>query len=69
MSTIESIIMINVNKSLSKKRSWVEMAFDNFDEEQERVNLMNKIIKKIMEIRGLLLSIGEYHLEDGEVLE
>jgi len=69
MSTIESIIMINVNKSLSKKRSWVEMAFDNFDEEQERVNLMNEIIKKIMEIRGLLLSIGEYDLEDGEVLE
>jgi hypothetical protein len=61
--------MINVNKSLSKKRSWVEIAFDNFDEEQERVNLMNEIIKKIMEIRGLLLSIGEYDLEDGEVLE
>jgi hypothetical protein len=61
--------MINVNKTLSKKRSWVEIAFDNFDEEQERVNLMNEIIKKIMEIRGLLLSIGEYDLEDGEVLE
>jgi hypothetical protein len=45
------------------------MVFDNFDEEQERVNLMNEIIKKIMEIRGLLLSIGEYDLEDGEVLE
>jgi hypothetical protein len=61
--------MINVNKTLSKKRSWVEIAFDNFDEEQERVKLMNEIIKKIMEIRGLLLSIGEYDLEDGEVLE
>lgn len=67
MSTIESIDTTNVNKSLSKKRSWVEMALD--DEEQERVRLLSETIKKIIEIRRFLASIGEYHLEDGEIIE
>ena len=77
MSIIKSINMINVDKSLSKKRSWVEMAIDDdYEEEQERVKeeaervkIQRETIKRIMEIRRFLLSIGEYILEDGEILE
>jgi hypothetical protein len=67
MSTIES---------LSKKRSWVEMAIDDDYQEleervirqEERIKLMLEYIKKIIEIRRFLVSIGEYEFEDGEIL-
>jgi hypothetical protein len=45
---------------------------DHYEEEQrvlrERV-ILYETLKKIMKIRMFLLSIGEYELEDGEILE
>lgn len=53
-----------------KKRSWALMAIDEeYEEEQEKLEEQQEISKKIMENRRYLLSIGEYELEEGEILE
>jgi hypothetical protein len=81
MSTIGTTTTVKVDNLLSKKRSWDEMALD--DKEQERVKILEKTVRiqkqrvkliretfeKIIEIRRFLNSIGEYYLEDGEILE
>lgn len=53
-----------------KKKSWAEMADEADDEEriakeEEEEEKTRKIIKE----RKYLLSIGQYELEDGEILE
>ena len=47
-------------ETASKYKSWAEMAFE--DEERQ-------IMQEIMEERRYLYSIGEYELEEGEILE
>jgi hypothetical protein len=81
MSTINSnaIIDISDNNLLSKKRTFVQMNIDDdyqneeeqkrIMEKKERVRLVRETLKKIMEIRRFLVTIGEYDLEDGEILE
>jgi hypothetical protein len=75
MSTIKSNTA-NVNKLLSKKRTWSQVNIDDdYQNEEEQKRIMEKkervkeTLKKIMEIRLFLVSIGEYDLEDGEILE
>lgn len=53
-----------------KKKSWAEMA-DEADEEEriEKEQEDREKTRKIMEERKYLLSIGQYELEDGEILE
>ncbi len=69
--------IINKNKSLTKKRIWSQMTIDlDYEEQQkkrvrkqkERVNNIHETLQKIIEIRRLLFSIGEYELEEGEIL-
>ncbi len=72
MSTIKSNTA-NVNKLLSKKRTWYQVDIDDdYEEEQKRIlekkERVKETLKKIMEIRLFLVSIGEYDLEDGEIL-
>lgn len=58
------------DKSTPKKRSWALMAIEEeYEEEQERLREEQEKAKKMMENRRYLFSIGEYKLEDGEILE
>ncbi len=53
-----------------KKKSWAEMA-DEADEEEriEREEEAEEKIRKMIQNRKYLYSIGQYELEDGEILE
>lgn len=60
----------NTDKSAPKKRSWAIMAIEEeYEEEQEKLMEEQEKAKKLIENRRYLLSIGEYDLEDGEILE
>jgi hypothetical protein len=51
-------------------RSWAQMIADEEEEEeQERKMLEQEKLKNIIACRQFLYSIGEYELEDGEILE
>lgn len=53
-----------------KKRTWAQMAYDgDEEEEQERLIEEQEKIIKMVENRRFLYSIGEYELEEGEILE
>lgn len=53
-----------------KKRSWAQMIADEEEEEeQERLREEENKYKNIMAARRFLYSIGEYELEEGEILE
>ena len=53
-----------------KKRSWAQMIADEEEEEeQDRLREQQEKYKNIMAERKFLLSIGEYQLEEGEILE
>jgi hypothetical protein len=52
-----------------KKKSWAEMADEADEEERIEKEEENLKIRKIMEERKYLLSIGQYELEDGEILD
>lgn len=56
-----------VSESLLKKRTWAEMAFD--DDEQERLREEENKMKNILAARRFLYNIGQYELEEGEILE
>lgn len=57
-------------KDGNKKRTWVQMAIDNdYEEQQERLKELYEKCKKIMKIRKFLFSIGEYHMEEGEIFD
>jgi hypothetical protein len=69
--------IINKSKSFTKKRIWSQMTIDvdyeeqqrkRVREEQERVNNIYETLQKIIEIRRLLFSIGQYELEEGEII-
>lgn len=63
------VVWIEPEKSV-KKRSWAEMAIDDDEEEQqERLIEEENKFKNIMAARRFLYSIGEYELEEGEILE
>jgi hypothetical protein len=53
--------------------TWAEMAAidDEYEEQQEiiREKQYNEYLKNITEYRRFLISIGEYELEEGEILE
>jgi hypothetical protein len=58
------------DKNTPKKRTWAEMVIEEeYDEEQERLKMEQEKTKKIVENKRYLISIGEYELEDGEILE
>lgn len=66
----ELIMTSQANKSAPKKQSWALMAIEEeYEEEQERLREEDEKTKKITEKRRYLLSIGEYQLEEGEILE
>jgi hypothetical protein len=51
-------------------KSWAVMAYEADEEERlEREEENREKYRKIIEKRKYLLSIGEYELEDGEILE
>jgi hypothetical protein len=51
-------------------KSWAVMAYEADEEERlEREEENREKYRKIVEERKYLLSIGEYELEDGEILE
>jgi len=53
-----------------QKKSWAVMAYEADEEERlEREEENREKYRKIIEERKYLLSIGEYELEDGEILE
>ncbi len=60
-----------------KKRTWAQMIADEEEEEeqdrireeQERLRQQQEKWKNIMAARRFLYSIGQYELEDGEILE
>ena len=52
-----------------KKRTWAQMAIDDEEEEQERLREEENKMKNIIAARRFLYSIGEYKLEEGEILE
>jgi len=55
---------------LPKKRSWALMILDEEEEEeQERLKEQNEKRKNKAKERRYLYSIGEYQLEEGEILE
>jgi hypothetical protein len=54
----------------SKKRSWVQMDIDDEEEEQqEKLREEENKMKNILAARRFLYSIGQYELEEGEILE
>ena len=68
--TSQANTKMNTDKSVPKKQSWALMAIEEeYEEEQERLREKQEKNKKIMENRRYLLSIGEYQLEEGEILE
>ncbi len=61
---------MNKPEESPKKKSWAEMAEEEDEEERiEKEQEEREKTRKIMEKRKYLLSIGEYELEDGEILE
>ena len=53
-----------------KNRTWAQMAFDDDEEEQqERLREEENKMKNILAVRRFLYSIGQYELEEGEILE
>lgn len=61
---------MNTNKSVPKKRTWAQMAIDEeYEEEQDRLREEEEKNKNLLAMRRFLFSIGEYELEDGEILE
>jgi len=62
--------MPSQDNNTPKKRSWVLMAIeDEYEEEQERLREQENQLKNIIASRRFLYSIGQYELEDGEILE
>jgi hypothetical protein len=58
------------NSEQLPKLTWAEMAaIDDEEEEMLREEQYNQYIKYITEYRRFLFSIGEYELEEGEILE
>lgn len=70
-----STIKVNASKMTTSNpklayKSWAEMANDADEEERiEREEEEREKYKKIVQERMYLLSIGQYELEDGEILE
>jgi hypothetical protein len=61
---------IMISSEQLRNLSWAEMAaIDDDEEEMIREEQYNQYIKNITEYRRFLLSIGEYELEEGEILE
>jgi hypothetical protein len=53
-----------------QKKSWAEMAYEADEEERlEREEQEREKYRKIIQERLYLLSIGQYELEEGEILE
>jgi hypothetical protein len=53
-----------------KKKSWIEICWEiEEEEEREAERLEKEKLEKVLEERRYLHSIGEYDLEEGELLE
>lgn len=58
------------NSEQLPKLTWAEMAaIDDEEEEMLREEQYNQYINYITEYRRFLFSIGEYELEEGEIIE
>ena len=64
-------VVWNPEKTFLKGRSWAQMTADEEEEEeQERlIEEQEKRVNNIMAERRFLYSIGEYEIEEGELLE
>lgn len=62
-------IVCIMSEIYSKKRSWVQMDIDDEEEEQEKLREEENKMKNILAARRFLYNIGQYELEDGEILE
>ena len=61
---------VNPEKMVLKGHSWAQMTADaEEEEEQERLTEEQERIKNVIVERRVLYSIGEYELEEGEILE
>jgi hypothetical protein len=69
--TTETIIQTaSKPETAPKYKSWAVMAYEADEEERlEREEEEREKMQKIMEERRYLHSIGEYELEEGEILE
>jgi len=52
-----------------KKHTWAQMATDDDEEEQEKLREQENKLKNILAARRFLYNIGEYELEEGEIVE
>jgi len=57
------------NSEQLPKLTWAEMAAIDDEEEMLREEQYNQYINYITEYRRFLFSIGEYELEEGEIIE
>ena len=63
-------VVLNPEKIFLKGSSWAQMISDEEEnEEQDRVRDEQERLKNIIAERRFLYSIGEYELEEGELLE
>ena len=63
-------VVWNPEKIFLKGSSWAQMISDEEEnEEQDRAREEQERLKNIIEERRFLYSIGEYELEEGELLE
>jgi hypothetical protein len=71
MTNVQELIHQNMSQSQThKKKSWAEMADDTDEEERiEKKEEDEEKTRKMMQHRKYLYSIGQYELEDGEILE
>jgi hypothetical protein len=62
------IVWIEPEKFVNK-RTWAQMATDDDEEEQEKLREQENKLKNILAARRFLYNIGEYELEEGEIVE
>ena len=63
-------VVLNPEKIFLKGSSWAQMISDEEEnEEQDRAREEQERLKNIIAERRFLYSIGEYELEEGELLE
>lgn len=63
-------VVLTPEKMFLKGRTWAQMIADEEEEEeQERLREEQEKMKNILAARKFLYSIGQYELEEGEILE
>lgn len=70
MTNQSDIYVYMANKQRFKGMSWAEVSFAIEDEEErQEKERMNRIIQELLAERRRLYALGQYELEEGEILE